>query len=286
MNTAIRLEGIDNAKLNRVHISGFDIGIQTRNTNLSAKSAHFDNVRQPFDLEGSTADISSTRIRNDPKAQIDQRPTMVGGVRSGTPGPAMPAHCPECDSIFPSRNYKVRNGKFYSRDNEETCMLCGNEHAKVADGIFDFTTETVRLLHGSIRSIEQVQALQAIFEQFANNAFGLETLENEISTVVPEVQSNLKKLRSMGTSAIYYTYVAIAKSMAIFGTYATAVGLPAFIAGWDANEIMNYHRETVFSFAETIIDATGLDSDRDVSSFDAKEISDVESVREPKFGPR
>jgi hypothetical protein len=144
-------------------ISGFDVGVSADiASKFSARDLHFENVRQPFEITGAEADVAGTRIRNDPK--ITQSRTVVGKSHVGwmpIGGPSMPARCSKCSAVFPSANYKIRDSRFWSRDNEEVCPICGYEHAKVEDGLYDITEQAVRMI-AQIAASDAVDVLRTI----------------------------------------------------------------------------------------------------------------------------
>lgn len=142
MTAGIKLVGVKNARLSNVSFSGLDVGIQADASScFTADNLRFNNVGMPFDVRGR-AGVSGTRIRDDPKLRQSSNKSFAGWRKPN--GPPLPAFCPECKSVFPSTNYNFGSSYFYSRDNEEICPVCRNEHAKLSDGLFDLSQESDR----------------------------------------------------------------------------------------------------------------------------------------------
>jgi hypothetical protein len=157
-------------RLRNVHISGAHTGIKSDGPiDLITENVTFDNVRQPYDISGArSADISGTRITNDPKAR---RPSSTKKSSLGWQkinGPPLPAFCPSCKSIFPSRNYNLGGAYFNAWDNEETCPECGFENAKLAEGIFDLASEAVKVLSAPNITHAMLLALRNACAQIAS----------------------------------------------------------------------------------------------------------------------
>ena len=143
---AVKIVGGGPVTLRDGHISNSDIGVQsTGNAPLTAENMSFEDVRQAWDLPGpAPAEISGTRITSPrPTARSESR-TSVGWRRPM--GPPLPAFCPRCKSVFPSRNYVTGSPRFHSRDNDETCPSCGFGRAKLSDGLFDLSRDVIRVL--------------------------------------------------------------------------------------------------------------------------------------------
>ena len=144
--TAIKVGAGVNVTLKNVSFSGSQIGLHAGpGASITATDLTFDRVETPYDLEGvKSATIRGTRITNDPKQSSTTRSKTPGWRKLN--GPPLPAFCPQCKSIFPSRNYNLSGAYFNTWDNEETCPECGFEHAKLSEGVFNLEEETVRVL--------------------------------------------------------------------------------------------------------------------------------------------
>lgn len=183
------------------------VGIYARDTDATYSGITFKNVDQPFDLARGAFDIEGTRISSDrPKSENKARSSYRHHPATG---PAMPAQCESCEAIFPSRNYKVMQGRFYSRDNKETCPMCGNFNAKVADGLYDITVEAIKVISGSRLAFEGVEALKNIVSSAADKS--PEDLGKDIasSPIPKEVKSILLRAQKLGRKGFAYVCAAI-----------------------------------------------------------------------------
>lgn len=149
--------------LRDVHISGTKVGIKAVGpVHIEAQNVTFDNVETPWDVQGAVrASVQGTRIRNDPKV----RSVSTNRVGWTPQGPALPACCGQCGTVFPSRNYGFRTPRFYGRDNEDTCPICFNEHAKISEGLFDLTGEAVALIAAIAATPDRMVPLQTVSSQ-------------------------------------------------------------------------------------------------------------------------
>lgn len=204
---AIRIEDATGARVRGVKISGFDVGIQARNSDFTAEDVSFDNVRQPWDIDGGAANVSGTRITRDPKIAAGPNKSFKGWCPSS--GPSMPAQCPRCETIFPSRNYKISQSRFWSRDNAETCPLCRYEHARVADGIFDITDEALRFLAGPETSTDVMEHIGKIMKLLAQEDITPEQAISDVEKVSSPFAGFLRRALQIGVSAVIFLAAAV-----------------------------------------------------------------------------
>ncbi|WP_438752837.1 hypothetical protein [Pararhizobium sp. O133] len=150
-----------NVVIQDVLITGSDIGIRSEGaTGLIAKDVSFRGVSLPFDIKGE-ASISGTKISSDPKIRSSSRGRSMIGWTS-IKGPALPSYCDECGNVFASQNYDLAGPYFNLWRNEDTCIVCGNEHAKLSQGHFDLARDTVRILRAPDITKEMLQRLSEI----------------------------------------------------------------------------------------------------------------------------
>jgi hypothetical protein len=207
---------------NNVIINGsfknLDVGIEAApGVAYTAINNTFQNVREPFrSPHASKMDVRGTRISDDPKLRGDRR----GGSRTGwrkLSGPPLPVQCGQCGAIFPSANYPYAGAYFNSWNNEETCPDCGNEHAKVSEGIFDLSGEFIRVIeapeitHDLIRAIAQVGNDYLIHKINADEAVDL------FQKISPKLGILANKARNNGLAAL-----AVIASLASIGGYILA----------------------------------------------------------------
>jgi hypothetical protein len=152
-------------KLKNLRISGARTGIKVDGpVDIDAENVTFDNVQQPWDVRGArSAKIRGTRIRNDPKLKSEGgKKRSFSGWHPGKNGPPLLVFCPNCKSIFPSKNYNFSGTYFNNWDNEEPCPECLFEHAKLSEGIFNLAGETIRVLSAPDMTFATLAALKDI----------------------------------------------------------------------------------------------------------------------------
>lgn len=188
-------------------ISGFDVGIEgAPGASVDADNNHFDRVRQPYKLPNAgPSRVAGTRITNDPK--IADGSSRQGWRRAG---PSLPAFCPRCKSVFPSRNYEIRSPRLSVQDNEETCPNCEYEHAKVNDGIFDLTADAVRIITASDFTYATLAALLALAGAVVEERIAPEEAVARYKAISPRLGRIAKAAFGIGGAALTFISAAIA----------------------------------------------------------------------------
>jgi hypothetical protein len=201
---AIKIANGATVTLKDVEIRNFDVGVQADGAaSVIADGVTFQNVRQPWDIAGSgSARIKGTRIRNDPKAIKPTRKSSVGWTRPH--GPPLPAYCPNCKSIFPSRNYNIGTPHFYSRDNEETCTSCGFERAKLSDGLFNLASKAVQVLSAPDFTIVMLVAVKAVADQILDDSLAPEAALKKLRSINPKFSRLAERAWKYGLSALTF----------------------------------------------------------------------------------
>ncbi|MDP2119652.1 MAG: hypothetical protein Q8K28_07110 [Hoeflea sp.] len=210
MATGIEIKNTRHAVFENVKISGFDVGISVENSSFSTKNMSFENVRQPFSISGSKANVVGTRIRNDPKVNNGANKSHVGWQPTG---PSLPAKCDNCGSIFPSRNYGIRSSSFYGFDNEETCPVCHNEHAKVDDGLFEITEDAIRIITSLKDQPETLSRLASISTGILSGAVSPADGVIQFGDVSPKLKVLADKAASRGLNAGFWLSLAASLAM-------------------------------------------------------------------------
>ena len=182
--------------------------ISAVNSDLTIEDAHFDGVDQPFDIVGGRTTLSGTRIRNDPKT----KGRAIGWTRPN--GPPMPALCPQCQSVFPSKNYNIGSSRFYARDNEETCPHCGHEHALLSEGLFDLSEKAVRIISASNTTLTMLAAINGIAMQAVNQEITPQAAVTKLRKVHRGLATIVKSAIILGPAAAAYLALLIS-----FATY-------------------------------------------------------------------
>lgn len=147
-----------------IKLSGFD--------EVVAEDNIFIDVDQPFDVDAKQVRVTGTRNlssgQDAPSARSTRSKSSVGF--SGVRAPALPATCPVCQSVFPSRKYNVRTPRFYGFDNTETCTTknCGGR-ARLVEGVFDLSDAVVRVIEGESLTFEMVAAIATAAQSITND---------------------------------------------------------------------------------------------------------------------
>ncbi len=116
----------------------------------------------------------------------------------------LPAHCPTCGLIFPSRYGPLfeGNAKFaFFKNNVEPCPRCGND-ALTAEGVFDLFNGLVRVHSAPAWSLEILEPLQTAAEQFANDEIDESDFIEVLSEVDPELGKRISNLLRMNNKKL------------------------------------------------------------------------------------
>ncbi|WP_308015736.1 SEC-C metal-binding domain-containing protein [Priestia aryabhattai] len=106
----------------------------------------------------------------------------------------VPAFCTECGLIFPSRQLSISNSRNITIENcTEECISCGSI-AKVPDGVYNFIGETIELLSGPERTVEELNRLAEILRVSKRNNSSYEQVMDEVQREVPQVASLLSMI--------------------------------------------------------------------------------------------
>lgn len=182
--------------------TNLDVGIRAKGpVDITAENNYFHNVGMPYDIVGArSADIRGTRITNDPKLTNRNTSAFVGWTKPN--GPPLPAFCPSCKSIFPSKNYNFGGAYFNAWNNEETCPECGFEHAKLSEGIFNLASEAVKVLSAPDITHVMLAALRKASDEVVAGKTEPENAAAELDIVSPKLGAVLRKASSLGVTAI------------------------------------------------------------------------------------
>lgn len=175
---------------------------------MDAERVHFDRVAQPWLFpDAGPSRIAETRIKNQP----EKPPSSTKGWRRL--GPPLPAFCPRCKCVFPSRSYEIRNPRFLSKDNEETCRNCGFEHAKVSDGLFELTTDVLHVIDAPDFTHAMLASLVDLASSVVNEKIDAAEAVDCYTQISPTLGQIAKSALSIGASALMY----ISAAAAIYG---------------------------------------------------------------------
>lgn len=224
---AIKIDTNAPVRLSNVHFANWDVAIQSNaGASVEADNLSFDNVRVPFDLAGNAESrVQGTRIINDPKAKEQSRGKAFSGWRRPH-GPPLPAFCPNCKTVFPSRNYNFGSSRFYSRDNEETCSECRFEHAKLSDGLFDLAGNAVRALDAPDITHAMLAAINRIASAAVSEKLTPEQTIKDIEKVKPPIANYLRTaLTLFGPTGMAYVAAALSVAAIVYAHVQTGATL-------------------------------------------------------------
>lgn len=103
--------------------------------------------------------------------------------------PEMPAFCDNCSAIFGSGFVfeNCRSVHLYG-NKAGPCPNCGSL-GSIPDGIFEMTGNAIRLLHGTAKTIGNLNRLTQILTNAQKSKLTKEQVESEINREVPELSS-------------------------------------------------------------------------------------------------
>ena len=186
--------------LDHVTITGAEVGIRSNHANIVTKNAKFENVATPFEINGGVANISGTRITESYEGHSNTR--RGGSTTSSKNIPPMPAHCGDCESIFPSRRYTIFNAKFYGLHNAEICPLCGSPDARLADGIFEAVENVIYFLTGPSSSRDFLVFIQKLAKDRLAGNLSETALVAKVEAQRPGFATLWKRLTFFGGAAV------------------------------------------------------------------------------------
>ena len=185
-SVAIRIEGGADVTLRNVHVEGFDIAVDAQGVeNLRIEGTRSHNVGQTYNIEGGSSSIIGTRITE----------TFKGKSQAGYSkpnGPALPAQCPKCKSIFPSKHFNLALPRFMVKDNKEQCPNCGCPDATLAEGLFEMVGDLIKVIDSDPHSVKLLQTIGAIAASVTSGSQQLDEAINAIAEVSPAAANILK----------------------------------------------------------------------------------------------
>ena len=201
-------------KLENVRISSAHTGIKSDGpVDLDLKNVTFSNVQVPLDIAGAkSVNIRGSRVTDDPKPRRKIPPTatrnIVGWRRVN--GPPLPVFCSSCKTIFPSRNYIFGGMYFNCWDNEEQCPECGDELAKLSEGVFDLTKATIQILSAPDITYAIILALRDLLNDIETGNIDPEQVVKRANALNPAIGALLTKYLRFGYGAIMLVATVVA----------------------------------------------------------------------------
>jgi hypothetical protein len=136
--------------------------------------------------------------------------------------PEMPAFCDNCGTVFGS-GFVFENCRNVTLSGNQVgpCPNCGGM-GHVPDGVYDITGNAIRLLQGSIKTVQQLQQLSAVLFEAQKQNLSKEQVQANIQETLPELHdfaSVLPQTRSELYGFIGIILTAIGLMIAAYGTF-------------------------------------------------------------------
>lgn len=198
--------------LDDIAIEGFDVGIHSSGPiDLTARNLRFNNVRQPFDVQASSAAVTGTQIRNDPKLHraYPKSKSGVGWSATLENGPPLPSFCPKCKATFASMNYRFSGPYFNLWGNEDVCTACGFEHAKLAEGVFDLTAEAAKIMLAPDFTYAMAASIGEIARSAVRKEVSLAEAESAIRKISAPVADVIRRAANIGPTAQFWINICL-----------------------------------------------------------------------------
>lgn len=111
--------------------------------------------------------------------------------------PEIPAQCPQCGCIFASGIEATNSRGLVLSDNKSRCPRCGTM-SPVAEGVFDATTETIRVIAGSRFTREMIDAFQGVVRDAAAGTVSQDEAIRRAEKIDPKLGRLLKQAFGFG----------------------------------------------------------------------------------------
>jgi hypothetical protein len=136
--------------------------------------------------------------------------------------PEMPAFCDNCGAVFGS-GFVFENCRNVTLSGNQVgpCPSCGGM-GHVPDGVFDITGNAIKLLQGSVKTVQQLQQLSTVLFEAQKKNLSKEQVQANIQETVPELTdfaSVLPQTRSELYGFIGIILTAIALLIAAYSTF-------------------------------------------------------------------
>ncbi|MDX0997063.1 hypothetical protein GOL26_19225 [Sinorhizobium medicae] len=206
--TAVQIGSGAKLRIGTLQISGgYDVGVSADEADLSVGRALFDDVALPYDLRKmKAAALGNTEIRNDPKT----RGAKLKGAEWTPPvdGPSLPSYCPKCEHVFASQNYRLTGAFFNLWGNQDTCVNCGYEEARLSEGHFKILGDAVEILRAPDITREMVNRLAQLGREVASGRLKPEEAVAAATAIHPKLGQAARLLLAAGTGA-YLMYASL-----------------------------------------------------------------------------
>lgn len=187
----ISIENASDITFNDAIVEGGDVGILARNVSgLTINQMRYEGPGVAVDITGKSAEIKNSRaITSETRKEPGGR--YYGYTKPN--GPPLPAQCPNCKSIFPSRHYNVAVPLFLSKNNKESCPVCGSPDANLAEGVFNLVGEVVAVIDAEGLSLEILRSMGAVAAGAISGATRIDAALEMIGEISPSVAVVLRQ---------------------------------------------------------------------------------------------
>lgn len=195
---AFSVKNCHSFEINDCKIQGSNVGVESINSNITARNVGFKDVAKPWDIKRGDARVSDTTIEETASFKSRNQSTSVGWVPSAAP--AMPARCKKCGTVFPSKRYNIWNAKFYGHNNAEVCPICGNSEAQLADGAFEATSEIVKFILGPEISKKDLEIIQSVSQEYLKGHISVDDVVSRMDAIDRNLGEKLSRLKNTDQS--------------------------------------------------------------------------------------
>ncbi|RVG50576.1 hypothetical protein [Sinorhizobium meliloti] len=205
----VAIEMESGSSLTSVEVENAAIGAYARDvTDVSITSFKYRGGGRAFDITGERASITGSRIQT---VSDGSGRSSIGYTKPN--GPPLPAQCPDCKSIFPSKHYNVAIPRFLVKNNLETCPVCGGNDATLAEGLFELVGAFTKAIEADKLSHDLLRSIGAIAESVTSQSTSIDIEEaiNKIAVISPAAAAVLKRPQAQKLmSALFLLFLSIA----------------------------------------------------------------------------
>ena len=164
---------------------------------------------------------------------------------------SIPAFCQNCGAVFPSGfHFENVEQLTLSGNKSGPCPVCG-EMGEIPDGVFTVTEDTIELISGPERTVEQLRRLAEVLRKAQGEGSDKEEIQREVSKIDPELSKLVDWLPE--SEAARYAMMTVLISF---------IGLLAK-QGWSYLEYQEAQRRTEI-IQQAIQEATECKSEEDI----------------------
>ena len=126
----------------------------------------------------------------------------------------IPAYCPNCGAVFPSRSISGNFSNLTLRGNKESCPFCG-EMADTAEGVFDIAGDFISIISAPHITKQMISDLSVAVKKAYKEKITQEKLAEEIGKIDPSFGNAIGKVRGGYFIAALLIILAIIRSCSV-----------------------------------------------------------------------